>query len=131
MSMTDPIADMLTRIRNAQALRKAAVVMPSSKLKRAIADVLKAEGYIQDAMVQEIDGLPVLIITLKYFQGAPVIEQIERISRPGLRIYKNHNTLPKVRGGLGVAIISTSRGIMTDCAARAAGQGGEILCHVF
>ncbi|CAK0747469.1 30S ribosomal subunit protein S8 [Gammaproteobacteria bacterium] len=131
MSMTDPIADMLTRIRNGQALQKVAVAMPSSKLKRAIAEVLKGEGYIQDAAVQDVDGKPVLTITLKYFQGAPVIERVSRVSRPGLRIYKGRNALPKVMGGLGVAIISTPKGIMTDRAARAAGQGGEVLCHVF
>ncbi|CAK0781556.1 30S ribosomal subunit protein S8 [Gammaproteobacteria bacterium] len=131
MSMTDPIADMLTRIRNGQALQKVTVAMPSSKLKCAIAEVLKGEGYIQDATVQEVDGKPVLTITLKYFQGVPVIEQVRRVSRPGLRIYKNRNSLPKVMGGLGVAIISTPKGIMTDRAARAAGQGGEVLCQVF
>lgn len=131
MSMTDPIADMLTRIRNAQALQKVAVAMPSSKLKRAIAEVLKGEGYIQDATVQEADGKPTLTITLKYFQGASVIEKIRRVSRPGLRIYRGHGALPKIMGGLGVAIISTPQGIMTDRAARAAGQGGEVLCQVF
>jgi len=131
VSMTDPIADMLTRIRNAQALQKVAVAMPSSKLKRAIAEVLKGEGYIQDATVQEADGKPTLTITLKYFQGASVIEKIRRVSRPGLRIYRGHGALPKIMGGLGVAIISTPQGIMTDRAARAAGQGGEVLCQVF
>ena len=131
MSMTDPIADMLTRIRNSQALRKTVVTMPSSKLKCAVAAVLKDEGYIQDIAVQDVDGKPLLTITLKYFQGVPVIEQVRRVSRPGLRVYKNRNALPKVMGGLGVAIISTPRGIMTDRAARAAGQGGEVLCHVF
>jgi small subunit ribosomal protein S8 len=131
MSMTDPIADMLTRIRNGQALRKVAVAMPSSKLKRAIAEVLKAEGYIQDATTQDIEGKPVLTITLKYYQGVPVIERVKRVSRPGLRIYRNRDDLPKVMGGLGVAIISTPKGVMTDRAARAAGQGGEVLCNVF
>ncbi len=131
MSMTDPIADMLTRIRNAQSLQKREVSMPSSKLKCAIAGVLKNEGYIQDATVRVDDGKPVLTIALKYFQGVPVIEQVRRISRPGLRIYKGCDELPKVMGGLGVAIISTPKGIMTDRAARTVGQGGEVLCHVF
>ena len=131
MSMTDPIADMLTRIRNAQALQKEKVAMPSSKLKRAIAEVLKGEGYIQGLSVAENDGKPVLTVTLKYFQGVSVIQQVRRISRPGLRIYKGRGALSKVMGGLGVAIISTPKGIMTDRAARAAGQGGEVLCHVF
>jgi small subunit ribosomal protein S8 len=131
MSMTDPIADMLTRIRNAQMLHKVEVAMPSSKLKRALAEVLKAEGYIQDVGVQEMDGKPILKIILKYFQGVPVIEEVRRVSRPGLRVYKGRDDLPKVMGGLGVAIISTPKGVMTDRAARAAGQGGEVLCHVF
>jgi small subunit ribosomal protein S8 len=131
MSMTDPIADMLTRIRNGQASRKVEVSMPSSKLKWAIAQVLKEEGYINDVTVQDSDGKPVLTITLKYFQGQPVIEQLRRVSRPGLRIYKGHDALPKVMGGLGITIVSTSKGIMTDRAARAAGQGGEVLCYVF
>ena len=131
MSMTDPIADMLTRIRNGQALQKPEVRMPSSKLKCAIAEVLKSEGYIQDATVQTVDGKPVLTVALKYFQGLPVIEQVRRVSRPGLRVYKGRGDLPKVMGGLGVAIVSTPKGIMTDRAARAVGQGGEVLCHVF
>jgi len=131
MSMTDPIADMLTRVRNAQALGKVTVGMPSSKLKRAIAEVLKTEGYIQNIVVQELDGKPSLTIGLKYFQGAPVIERIHRVSRPGLRIYKSRDDLSKVMGGLGISIISTSKGIMTDRAARAAGQGGEVLCNIF
>lgn len=131
MSMTDPIADMLTRIRNAQVLDKVTVSMPSSKLKCSIAEVLKAEGYIQDFVIREVDGKPVLALSLKYFQGAPVIEWIRRVSRPGLRIYRSHSELPKVMGGLGISIISTSKGIMTDRAARVAGQGGEVLCNVF
>ncbi len=131
MSMTDPIADMLTRIRNAQAAQKAQVSMPSSKLKAAIARVLKEEGYIESYEVTEQDRKAVLTIGLKYYQGAPVIEFIERVSRPGLRIFKGKESLPKVRGGLGVAIVSTSQGVMTDRAARAAGHGGEVLCVVF
>ncbi|CAK0749450.1 30S ribosomal subunit protein S8 [Gammaproteobacteria bacterium] len=131
MSMTDPIADMLTQIRNGQALRKVAVTIPHSKLKQAIAELLKAEGYIQDVITQELKGKSALTITLKYFQNMPVIEQVRRASRPGLRIYKNCNELPKIMGGLGIAIISTPKGIMTDRAARSAGQGGEVLCHFF
>ena len=130
MSMTDPIADMLTRIRNAQARDKAEVSMPSSTIKSAIAGVLKDEGYITDFGVADADGKPQLNVTLKYYQGQPVIEEIRRISRPGLRIYKGKDELPKVRGGLGVAIVSTSRGVMSDRAARSSGQGGEILCYV-
>lgn len=130
MSMTDPIADMLTRIRNAQAASKAQVSMPASNVKAAIAGVLKEEGYIRDFGVTEVDGKPELTIILKYFQGKPVIEAIRRVSRPGLRIYKGKDELPKVRGGLGVAIVSTSHGVMSDRAARAAGHGGEVLCLV-
>jgi small subunit ribosomal protein S8 len=130
MSMTDPIADMLTRIRNAQNAAKTQVIMPSSKLKIAIAEVLKSEGYITDFTVTELDGKPELSIILKYFESKPVIEKIQRISRPGLRVFKGSDELPKVLGGLGVAIISTSRGVMTDRAARAAGHGGEVLCTV-
>ena len=130
MSMSDPIADMLTRIRNGQSAGKQTVVMPSSKLKQAIAQVLKDEGYIQDFGAGEADGKPRLEITLKYFQGKPVIEVIRRVSRPGLRIYKSKDELPKVQGGLGVAIVSTSKGVMSDRAARAAGEGGEVLCYV-
>ena len=130
MSMTDPIADMLTRIRNAQSASKAQVSMPASKVKAAIASVLKEEGYIRDFGVTEVDGKPELTIILKYFQGKPVIEAIRRISRPGLRIYKGKDELPKVRGGLGVAIVSTSQGVMSDRAARAAGHGGEVICIV-
>jgi len=130
MSMTDPIADMLTRIRNGQTAEKVNVVMPSSKLKCAIAQVLKDEGYIEDFAKQEVDGKPALSVTLKYFQGQPVIERIDRISKPGLRIYRGKNDIPDVVGGLGVAIVSTSQGVMTERAARAAGHGGEVLCTV-
>ena len=129
MSMQDPIADMLTRIRNGQAANKVAINMPSSKLKVAIANVLAAEGYIESVKVLE-DAKPELEITLKYFQGKPVVESIQRVSRPGLRIYKRKDELPKVMGGLGVAVISTSKGVMTDRAARQAGLGGEIICYV-
>lgn len=130
MSMTDPIADMLTRIRNGLAAAKAEVAMPSSKLKKSIAQVLKDEGYIGDFSVQDIDGKPVLKVSLKYYQGKPVIDRLERVSRPGLRIYKPKSDLPKVLGGLGIAIVSTSAGVMTDRAARKAGHGGEVLCIV-
>ncbi|GAA4890965.1 30S ribosomal protein S8 [Ferrimonas pelagia] len=129
MSMQDPIADMLTRIRNGQAANKVAVTMPSSKLKVAIANVLKAEGYIADLAVSG-DVKPTLEVTLKYFQGKPVVESIERASRPGLRIYKKKDELPRVMGGLGIAIVSTSKGVMTDRAARSQGMGGEIICYV-
>ena len=130
MSMTDPIADMLTRIRNAQAVRKTVVVMPASKVKKAIAQVLKDEGYIDGFAVRESEGKPELEISLKYYAGAPVIERIERVSRPGLRIYKGRDDIPKVMNGLGVAIVSTSDGVMTDRKARATGVGGEVLCIV-
>ena len=129
MSMSDPIADMLTRVRNAQMVSKKSVSMPSSKLKAAIAAVLKDEGYIEDFQVAG-DKKPVLEITLKYYAGQPVIERIDRVSRPGLRIYKGSNSIPQVMNGLGVAIVSTSRGVMTDRKARAAGVGGEVLCYV-
>ena len=129
MSMQDPIADMLTRIRNGQAANKVAINMPSSKLKVAIANVLAAEGYIESVKVLE-GAKSELEITLKYFQGKPVVESIQRVSRPGLRIYKRKDELPKVMGGLGVAVISTSKGVMTDRAARQAGLGGEIICYV-
>ena len=129
MSMQDPIADMLTRIRNGQAANKVAINMPSSKLKVAIANVLAAEGYIESVKVLE-GAKPELEITLKYFQGKPVVESIQRVSRPGLRSYKRKDELPKVMGGLGVAVISTSKGVMTDRAARQAGLGGEIICYV-
>jgi small subunit ribosomal protein S8 len=128
--MSDPIADMLTRVRNAQARAKVSVSMPASKLKASIANVLKEEGYIKDFAVSGEGAKAHLNIELKYFQGAPVIEILKRVSRPGLRIYKGKDELPKVKGGLGVAIVSTSQGVMTDRAARAAGQGGEILAYV-
>jgi len=130
MSMTDPIADMLTRIRNAQRSELQAVAMPASKLKSAIAQVLKDEGYIEDFAVRAGDGKPQLEINLKYYAGKPVIEKIERVSRPGLRIYRPKDDLPKVMNGLGVAIVSTSRGVMTDRKARGLGVGGEVLCIV-
>lgn len=130
MSMSDPIADMLTRIRNAQRADKVAVAMPSSKVKVSIAGVLKEEGYIEDFAVRDEAGKPVLEVQLKYYAGRPVIEKIERVSRPGLRIYKGSQDLPKVMNGLGVAIVSTSRGVMTDRKARASGVGGEVLCVV-
>ena len=130
MSMSDPIADMLTRIRNAQAVEKAAVAMPSSKVKVAIAKVLKDEGYIEDFAVRGEAGKPELELQLKYHAGRPVIERIERVSKPGLRIYKGAEELPRVMNGLGVAIVSTSSGVMTDRHARAKGVGGEVLCVV-
>ncbi|HLF39559.1 MAG TPA: 30S ribosomal protein S8 [Burkholderiales bacterium] len=128
--MTDPIADMLTRIRNAQQSEKKSVAMPASRLKSAIAQVLKEEGYIEDFAVREGQGKPQLEIGLKYYAGKPVIERIERVSRPGLRIYRPKDELPKVMNGLGVAIVSTSRGVMTDRKARGMGVGGEVLCIV-
>jgi len=129
MSMSDPIADMLTRIRNAQASEKVTVAMPASKLKAAIAKVLKDEGYIDDFKLE--DGVkPQLEIALKYYAGRPVIEKIERVSRPGLRIYKGTKDIPQVMNGLGIAIVSTSKGVMTDRKARATGLGGEVLCIV-
>tara|TARA_R110002020_G_scaffold304401_4_gene520146 strand:- start:2361 stop:2747 length:387 start_codon:yes stop_codon:yes gene_type:complete len=127
--MQDPIADMFTRIRNAQGANKVAVRMPASKQKLAIAQVLKEEGYIADFSVSG-EVKTELEVTLKYFEGKPVIETIERVSRPGLRIYKKRNELPKVMGGLGVAVVSTSKGLMTDRAARKAGLGGEVLGYV-
>ena len=130
MSMTDPIADMLTRIRNAQAVGKTVVSMPSSKLKISIAQVLKEEGYIDGFTTRENEGKEELEIGLKYYAGEPVIEKIERVSRPGLRIYKGRDELPRVMNGLGVAIVSTSKGVMTDRKARATGVGGEVLCIV-
>lgn len=130
MSMTDPIADMLTRIRNAQMAEKVAVAMPSSKLKVAIAGVLKDEGYIDDFAVRENGGKAELNIALKYYAGRPVIERIERVSKPGLRVYKGKDDLPRVMNGLGVAIVSTPKGVMTDRRARAANMGGEVLCVV-
>ena len=131
MSMQDPIADMLTRIRNAQARGKAAVSMPSSTKKVAIVRVLKGEGYVTDFKVTAEGGKPVLEVALKYHDGRPVISEIHRVSRSGLRRYAGKDGLPKVRAGLGVAIVSTSKGVMTDRAARAAGVGGEVLCTVF
>ncbi len=129
MSMQDPISDMLTRIRNGQMAKHATVSMPSSTMKVSVAKVLESEGYIQSFSVEE--GVqPELTVDLKYFEGKPVIEKIERISRPGLRIYKGTQELPKVMGGLGVAIVSTNKGVMSDRAARAAGVGGEVLCYV-
>ena len=130
MSMSDPIADMLTRIRNGQQAEKAKVSMPNSKLKLAIAKVLKEEGYIEDFGVRENAGKPELDIVLKYYAGRPVIERSERVSRPGLRVYKPSEKLPRVMNGLGVAIVSTPRGVMTDRAARADHVGGEVLCYV-
>ncbi len=130
MSMSDPIADMLTRIRNAQSVEKAAVTMPSSKVKVAIAKVLKDEGYIEDFAVRGEAAKPELELQLKYYAGRPVIERIERVSKPGLRIYKGAEDLPRVMNGLGVAIVSTSSGVMTDRHARAKGVGGEVLCVV-
>ena len=130
MSMSDPIADMLTRIRNGQAANKTEVSMPASKLKSAIAGVLKDEGYITGSSVKDVEGKSQLVVELKYYEGKPVIEKLERASRPGLRTYKNKTELPKVMGGLGVAIISTSNGVMSDRAARKAGVGGEVICYV-
>ena len=130
MSMSDPIADMLTRIRNAQRVEKTEVVMPSSKAKVAIAKVLADEGYIEGFQVADNDGKPQLRIGLKYYAGRPVIERLERVSRPGLRIYKRRDGIPQVMNGLGVAIVSTSQGVMTDRKARATGVGGEVLCYV-
>ena len=130
MSMSDPIADMLTRMRNAQVVKKTTVVMPSSKVKVAIANVLKDEGYIEDFAVAEADGKAELKIGLKYYAGAPVIERLQRVSRPGLRIYKGKDDIPSVMNGLGVAIVSTPKGVMTDRKARATGVGGEIICYV-
>ena len=130
MSMSDPISDMLTRIRNAQAVQKATVLIPASKVKTGIANVLKNEGYISDYRESDIDGKPALEITLKYVQGRGVIETMKRTSRPGLRQYRGKDDLPKIQNGLGIAVISTSNGIMTDAQARAAGHGGEVLCVV-
>jgi len=130
MSMTDPIADLLTRIRNGLSATKTEVTMPLSKVKVSIAQVLKDEGYIGDFTSGDIDGKPALTITLKYYQGNPVIDLIKRISRPGLRVYKGKDELPKVLNGLGIAIVSTSSGVMTDRAARKAGLGGEVICAV-
>jgi len=130
MSMSDPIADMLTRIRNAQQMEKVSVTMPSSKLKVAIAQVLKDEGYVDGFAVKGEPAKPQLEIALKYYAGRPVIEKIERVSRPGLRIYRGKEEIPRVMNGLGIAIVSTSKGVMTDRRARSAGIGGEVLCFV-
>lgn len=130
MSMSDPISDMLTRVRNGQQAGKITVSMPSSKRKVAVASLLQEEGYISGFSVREDSTKALLQIDLKYFQGKPVIEMVQRVSRPGLRIYKGSKELPKVQGGLGIAIISTSKGLMTDRAARAAGHGGEVMAYV-
>jgi small subunit ribosomal protein S8 len=130
MSMSDPIADMLTRIRNAQSVEKAVVTMPSSKLKIAIAQVLKDEGYVDGFAVRDNGGKSELEVSLKYYGGRPVIERIERVSRPGLRVYKGRNDIPQVMNGLGVAIVTTPKGVMTDRKARQTGVGGEVLCYV-
>ena len=130
MNMTDPIADMLTRIRNAQMAEKATVVMPSSKVKISIAKVLKDEGYIEGFLVAGEEAKPMLEIALRYYAGRPVIEHIERVSRPGLRIYKGRHDIPNVMNGLGVAIVTTPKGVMTDRKARQVGIGGEVLCYV-
>jgi small subunit ribosomal protein S8 len=130
MSMTDPIADLLTRIRNAQTARKEQVSLGSSKLKQAVVKVLKDEGYVADYRIAGDSGKPTLTIDLKYYEGRPVIDRLERISRPGLRIYRGKDELPKVLGGMGTVIVSTPRGVMTDKQARAIGQGGEVLCIV-
>jgi len=130
MSMTDPVADLLTRIRNAQTAGKPEVHMASSKLKTAIVKVLKDEGYVADFRTESDGGKPTLTIGLKYYEGRPVIDRIERVSRPGLRVYRAKDELPKILGGMGVAIISTSKGVMTDREARASGHGGEVLCIV-
>ncbi|OYU43539.1 MAG: 30S ribosomal protein S8 [Burkholderiales bacterium PBB4] len=130
MSMSDPIADMLTRIRNAQMVQKAVVVMPSSKLKVAIAQVLKDEGYIDGFKIKADGAKSELEVALKYYAGRPVIERIERVSRPGLRIYKGRDEIPQVKNGLGVAIVTTPKGVMTDRKARQTGVGGEVLCYV-
>ncbi|MDI9234408.1 30S ribosomal protein S8 [Limnohabitans lacus] len=130
MSMSDPIADLLTRIRNAQMVSKAMVLVPSSKVKVAIAQVLKDEGYIDGFQIKTEGGKATLEIALKYYAGRPVIESIERVSRPGLRVYKGSDAIPQVQNGLGVAIVTTPKGVMTDRKARAAGVGGEVLCYV-
>lgn len=130
MSMTDPVADLLTRIRNGQSARKASITMASSKLKTSILKVLKDEGYIDDFNVGDDAGKPLLTVALKYYEGRPVIDRLERVSRPGLRIYRGKDELPKVLGGMGTVIVSTPKGVMTDKAARAIGQGGEVICIV-
>jgi small subunit ribosomal protein S8 len=130
MSMTDPIADLLTRIRNGQSARKTSVTISSSKLKTAILKVLRDEGYIANFSLGQDDGKPFLTIDLKYYEGRPVIDRIERVSRPGLRIYRGKSEIPRVLGGMGTVIVSTPKGVMTDKAAQAIGQGGEVLCIV-
>ena len=130
MSMTDPVADLLTRIRNGQSAGKPHISLDSSKIKTAIAKVLKDEGYVADYRVSDETGKPRLIVDLKYYEGKPVIDRLERVSRPGLRIYRGKDELPKVLGGMGTVIVSTPQGVMTDRQARAAGQGGEVLCIV-
>jgi small subunit ribosomal protein S8 len=130
MSMTDPIADLLTRIRNAQQARKQEVTMAASKVKMAVVRVLKDEGYVTDFRVENDSGKALLTVALKYFEGKPVIDRLERVSRPGLRIYRGKDELPKVLGGMGTVIVSTPKGVMTDKQARSIGQGGEVLCIV-
>lgn len=130
MSMSDPIADMLTRIRNGQMASKTQVTFPASKQKKAILAVLESEGYISSFETGEAEGKPVTTVKLKYFQGKPVISKVKRVSRPGLRIFRGKDELPTVMGGYGIAIVSTSQGVMSDRAARAAGQGGEVICTV-
>jgi small subunit ribosomal protein S8 len=130
MSMTDPVADLLTRIRNGQSARKANISLDSSKIKTAIARVLKDEGYVADFHVESETGKPRLVVDLKYYEGRPVIDRLERVSRPGLRVYRGKDELPKVLGGMGTVIVSTPQGVMTDRQARASGQGGEVLCIV-
>jgi small subunit ribosomal protein S8 len=130
MSMTDPIADMLTRIRNGLQAEKVSVIVPASKMKQSVAQVLKDEGYISDFAMREVNGKPAMEVVLKYYEGRPVIDRIERVSTPGRRLYRAKNELPSVLGGMGIAIVSTSKGVMTDRAARKSGVGGEVLCYV-
>ncbi|NKC12272.1 MAG: 30S ribosomal protein S8 [Gammaproteobacteria bacterium] len=131
MSMQDTLSDMLTRIRNGQAAGKVSVSMSSSKMKQAVLEVMKAEGYVKDFQVEELAGKPTLHVVLKYYDGKPVIDTLRRVSRPSLRVYRGKDDIPSVRGGLGVAIVSTSQGVMTDRAARKAGVGGEVICEIF
>lgn len=130
MSMSDPIADMLTRIRNAQARHFPEVTVGATRVKLALAEVLKEEGYLENCQITQVDGRDNLVLNLKYYRGRPVIEMIRRISRPGLRVYRGKHDLPRVMGGMGIAIVSTSRGIMSDRKARQLGEGGEVLCYV-
>src|SRR5690349_2014042 len=130
MSMTDPVSDMLTRIRNAQMVGHTEVVMPASRLKASIAQVLKDEGYVEDFALRDDGAKKQLAIALKYYAGRPVIERLERVSKPGLRVYKGRNDIPQIMNGLGVAIVSTPKGVMTDRKARANGVGGEVICYV-